>query len=57
MRSPPDNFDSLRKVLRVKRHEQPPPRYFNEFASHVMARIENRWRRLVDTDGRPVVGG
>ena len=22
-----------------------------------MARIENRWRRLVDGDGRPIVGG
>ena len=24
---------------------------------HTMARIENRWRRLVETDGRPLVGG
>lgn len=39
--SPDDNFDSLQKVLRVKRYEQPPPRYFNEFAGRVVSRIES----------------
>ena len=38
--SPDDNFDSLQKVLRLKRHEQPPPRYFNEFSGRVISRIE-----------------
>jgi hypothetical protein len=39
--SPDDNFDSLRKVLRVKRYEQPPPRYFNEFSGRVVSRIQS----------------
>jgi hypothetical protein len=39
--SPDDNFDSLQKVLRLKRYEQPPPRYFNEFAGRVVSRIES----------------
>lgn len=42
MSSSPDNdFDSLQKVLRVKRYEQPPPRYFNEFSGRVITRIES----------------
>lgn len=38
--SSPENFDSLEKLLRLKRHEQPPPRYFNEFSGRVISRIE-----------------
>ena len=39
MSSSPENFDSLEKLLRLKRHEQPPPRYFNEFSGRVIDRI------------------
>lgn len=36
-----DNFGSLRRLLALKRYEQPHPRYFHEFSAHVIARIES----------------
>lgn len=62
MDSSPENFESLQKLLRLKRHEQPPPRYFNEFSGRVIARIQAgearvapRWWQRFGIDLRPVL--
>jgi hypothetical protein len=47
-----ENFEQLRRLLKVKRYEQPPPRYFNDFSCQVITRIKRGERG----DGRASVG-
>jgi hypothetical protein len=47
-----ENFEQLRRLLKLKRYEQPPPRYFNDVSSQVIARVKRGERG----DGHASVG-
>ena len=53
MNSHSDNFEQIRKLLALKRHEQPPPGYFDTLSARIINRIEaaesvnpSLWERL-----------
>jgi hypothetical protein len=53
MSSDQNEFEGLRRLLALKRHEQPPPGYFNRLPGQIMARIEREgklsfWERFVE---------
>lgn len=61
-----DQFEQVRKLLALKKHEQPPPRYFQEFSSKVIARLHAleaartvTWRQRLglDFDFKPAMVG
>ena len=66
MNSSPDDFQDLRRLLALKRHEQPPPGYFNYLPDKIQLRVERDdlsehstwWEWLVrKLDAQPVLAG
>ena len=64
MKPAPQEFNRLTKLLGLKRHETPPPGYFNNFSDKVIVRIEadglfvrsSWWQRLFpEWDAKPVL--
>ena len=53
MNSDPGDFDSLRKLMRLKHYEQPPPGYFRRLPDKIIFRLERGegqpgiWDKLV----------
>lgn len=59
-----EEFKDLLKMLAWKRHEQPPPGYFDDFAARIAYRIESEnhvptwWQRLSSLlDPKPIYAG
>lgn len=52
-----ENFEALRKLLALKKYEQPPPRYFSELPTKIWTRIEREpvsvpfWERFLPNVG------
>lgn len=55
MNSDQENFEALRKLLALKKYEQPPPRYFSELPDQIWRRIELQsvpfWQRFFPNVG------
>jgi len=46
MNSDPEKFETLRKLMALKRHEQPPPEYLHQLSDRIITRIEHGEGRL-----------
>jgi hypothetical protein len=46
MNPEPDDFNDLRKLMALKRHEQPSPQYLDQLSTRIIARIERGEGRL-----------
>jgi len=66
MSSSPDDFRDLRRLLALKRHEEPPPGYFKYLPDKILVKIERDdlsehstwWEWMVEKfDARPVLAG
>ena len=64
MKDDPDKMDELQKMLALKRHETPPPRFFKGFSDQVLNRLhspepagDQTWRQRLglDIDSKPVL--
>jgi hypothetical protein len=51
MSSGQEDFEQLRKLLKVKRYEQPPPGYFSRFSDSVINRLEREARSGQSSQG------
>ena len=54
MKEDGNNFDSLLQLLKFKRQETPPPGYFNNFSSQIIASIRSDAAAEVRTAAEPV---
>jgi hypothetical protein len=62
-----ENFEQLQRALKLKRYEVPPPGYFNNFSSKVIARIQagelgqtktSWWQRVwASFEAKPIMAG